>query len=91
MSLGQALELLNGKLLAGMIRDPSNFIHSRREAKTEVAEIVRRLYLRAYCRLPSDAELKVQLDYVQQKGDLSVALEDICWAIVNRNEFLFQH
>jgi hypothetical protein len=91
VSLGQALELLNGKLLAGMIRDPSNFIHSRREAKTEVAEIVRRLYLRAYCRLPSDAELKVQLDYVQQKGDLSVALEDICWAIVNRNEFLFQH
>jgi len=31
------------------------------------------------------------LDHLTSKEDRVEALEDICWAILNTNEFLFQH
>ena len=54
-------------------------------------EIVRELYMVALCRGPNDTELAATLAHINGKPDRGKALEDVCWAIINTNEFLFQH
>jgi hypothetical protein len=54
-------------------------------------EIISELYLSAVCRKPSAKELEASMAHIAAKGDQIVALEDIAWAILNTNEFLFQH
>ena len=54
-------------------------------------EIIGQLYLAAYCRRPSAAEIETAMNHIKAKGDRVQALEDIGWAILNTNEFLFQH
>jgi hypothetical protein len=49
------------------------------------------LYLAALARGPSPDERKAASDHWTKAGDLSAAFEDICWALLNTDEFLFQH
>lgn len=90
-SLGQALELLNGSFLQRMLEHPENRIHAALNAGRTPQEIVVDLYQRALSRRPSERELQTSLSYVESHADKSVALEDVCWAIINKDEFLFQH
>ena len=60
------------------------------ENKTD-EQIVTVLYLAAVCRKPTDKELEARLAHINSKEDRVAALEDVCWAIINTNEFLFQH
>ena len=53
--------------------------------------IIRELYLAGVCRTPSKKELEASLAHIAAKKDDVVALEDVAWAILNTNEFLFQH
>ncbi len=91
VSLGQALELINGKLVADMLSDRSNTFHQQLSAGTDPTTIIESLYKRALCRSASAAEMKIHSDYLAQHQDIHLAMEDICWAILNRTEFLFQH
>ena len=91
VSLGQALELLNGTTVNGMLTAENNLLHQMREGGLETTEMIQRLYLRALSRQATEEELQVHLSYIQTHQDLGQALEDTCWAILNRNEFLFQH
>ena len=35
--------------------------------------------------------MEASLKHIKSKEDRILALEDVCWAILNTNEFLFQH
>ena len=48
-------------------------------------------YLAAVARKPTPKELEASLAHIAAKGDQVVGLEDVCWALLNTNEFLFQH
>ena len=91
VSLGQALELLNGKLVTEMLSDRSNTFHQQLAAGTEPSKIIESLYKRALCRSASETEMKIHQEYLTKHSDIHLAMEDICWAILNRTEFLFQH
>ena len=91
VSLGQALELLNGETVNEMITAKTNLVHQGLEAGVDSLELVKRLYRRALSREATEEELKVHADYIQSHQDKGQALEDTCWALLNRNEFLFQH
>ena len=54
-------------------------------------EIVERLHLSAFSRFPNEEEKAIALTYLEKATDKGKALEDLCWAILNRNEFLFNH
>ena len=90
-SLGQALEMLNGEFVTEMINAPSNHIHMALKDKVDPAQIIRGLYVRGLSREPTESELEIHARYLSKHENVSVALEDICWAILNHNEFLFQH
>ena len=90
-NLGMAIQFFNGPLVYGKLRDENNrFRKLIAENKTD-EQIVTVLYLAAVCRKPTDKELEASLAHIKSKEDRVAALEDVCWAIINTNEFLFQH
>lgn len=90
-SLGQALQLLNGEFLHKRLSSESNrFRRLLKEGKAP-AVIVQDLYIRALGREPVEQELTAAITYLANAIDRGIALEDVCWVIVNDSEFLFQH
>ena len=55
------------------------------------SDIVRELYWSALSREPSEAEFKAANDRLRQATSRRAVLEDLAWALVNSNEFLFRH
>ena len=90
-SLGQALELLNGGFLHRKLENTGNRFHQALQSGTAPEQIMTRLYLQALCRQPDRSELQASLRYFAGHTNKALAMEDICWAIVNKDEFLFQH
>lgn len=94
-NLGMAIQFFNGPLIYDKLRNENNRFRKLIKANKPDQEIIAELYLAAVCRQPTPAELEASLKHIAAKGakpeDRIVALEDICWAILNTNEFLFQH
>lgn len=90
-NLGMAIQFFNGPLIYGKLRDQNNRFRKLIAAGKPNEEIIAELYLAAVCRKPSAKELEASLAHITAKEDQVVALEDIAWAILNTNEFLFQH
>ena len=90
-SLGQALELLNGSFMNNLLTDGNNRLHQYVNSVRPTKEAIIELYRLALSRHPSESELSHSLTYAENHADKARALEDICWAIVNKDEFLFQH
>ena len=61
------------------------------EEKKSVDEIVTELYLAGLCRPPSDAELAVSREYVQESSSPQEGYEDLLWGLMNSKYFLFVH
>lgn len=90
-NLGMAIELFNGPLIHEKLRAENNrFRKSVAEGKS-TEEAIKELYLAAVCRPPSDIELKAALDHCSKAADPVSGIEDVCWALFNTDEFLFQH
>ena len=89
--LGQALELLNGKFLHGRLGSKKSRISHLLNAEKSDNEIVTELYLAALARRPSIDEMKLAKKHITKSKSREIALSDICWSVLNLNEFLFQH
>lgn len=89
--LGQALQLFNGKLFNSMLTAGDSLFRKSLSAKKPLSEIVEDLHLSALSRFPNEKEKAIALAYLEKATDKGKALEDLCWAILNRNEFLFNH
>jgi len=90
-NLSQALQLFNGELIHAKLKNESNRFRKLIAAETSNEDIVKQLYLAALCRTPEDAEMTSAVEYLSKKEDRVAAFEDVCWALMNTNEFLFQH
>ncbi len=90
-NLGMAIELFNGKLIHEKLRDPKNRFRTAISAGQSVEQAVRDMYLAAVCRQPTQPELTAALEHCATRQDTAAGLEDICWALFNTDEFLFQH
>lgn len=90
-NLSQALQLINGPLVHAKLKDENNRFRTLAKAGRSDHDIVTDLYLSAFCRLPTGEELAVADRHLAANTDRMAALEDLCWAIINANEFLFQH
>ncbi len=90
-NLSQALQLINGPLVHAKLKDEHNRFRNLVAAGKSDRAIVTELYLAAFSRPPSEQELAVADRHIAASGDRLAALEDLCWAVINANEFLFQH
>jgi hypothetical protein len=90
-SLSQALHLVNGptvheKVVRGGV------VAALLKGGFGDAEVIDALYARALSRAPAEAERATLVAVVAEAGEArAAALEDVFWALVTSNEFLFQH
>jgi hypothetical protein len=90
-SLPQALAMYNGRLIQNKLTNTKNRFYRAITDKRPLAEIVDELYLAALSRRPTNDESKIAIDYVSKSQNQGKACEDLCWAVMNQTEFLFQH
>lgn len=90
-NLGMAIEFFNGPFIHNKLRNENNRFRKAMAAGRSDAEIISELYMLAVCREPSPVELDASIKQIGLRGDRAAGLEDICWAILNTDEFLFQH
>lgn len=91
INLARALEVKNGDFLLGKVRAPKNRIGQLMERKAPDEEMVTQLFLATLSRRPVADETRTALAHVQQATDKRAAWENIHWALLNTNEFLFRH
>ncbi len=90
-NLGMAIELFNGAEIHNKLRDPGNRFRVSLAAGNSPEQTIRELYIAALCRQPSAAELDAALQHCSSRDDRAAGVEDVCWAILNTDEFVFQH
>ncbi len=90
-NLGMAIQFFNGPLIYEKLKNENNRFRKMIKANKSDQEILNELYMAAGCRAPTQAELDASLKHLAGKPDRVAAFEDICWALLNTNEFLFQH
>ncbi len=90
-NLGMAIELFNGPMIHEKLRDANNRFRKSLASGKSIEDVVREVYLAAICRPPSDIELKAALEHCSKNPDPIMGVEDVCWALFNTDEFLFQH
>ncbi len=88
-NLAQALHTLNGDTLAKKIADKNGFVTQQLATKPDHEDLVRRLYLNALCRLPTEAELDYSRQLLSESATPEEAYEDLLWALINSKQFLF--
>ncbi len=90
-NLGMAIELFNGPLVYEKLRDANNRFRKSHASGGSAREVIQELYMAALCRPPTETELEASLQHCQSRGDLVSGFEDLCWVLLNTDEFLFQH
>ncbi len=90
-NLSQALQMINGPLVHSKVRDEKNRLRTLASVGKTNEDIVGELYLAALCRKPGEPEMAAATKHIANAGDRMRGLEDVCWALLNANEFLFQH
>lgn len=89
-TLSQALHLLNGENTTGKILE-GQFIDKMLSNGQTPESIIQAIYIRCYSREPSPEEKTKLIERVNQAADKQSELVDIFWAVLNSNEFIFNH
>ena len=85
-SLDQALQLMNSSL----VRDQVAAAGRRLETLSN-EDLVTELYLAAFSREPRDDEMTTLERHLGSSTNRRQTIEDVAWALINTNEFMFQH
>jgi hypothetical protein len=90
-NLPQVLHLAMSPEIERKISNPKGRVAQLAARKLPAADAVTELYLAAFARMPTAAERERALQYVQAQPDLRRGLEDLCWALLNSREFMYNH
>jgi hypothetical protein len=91
-NLSQSLHLINSPNLNGKLTSADGHLAHLIKAGESDLDIINDLYLATLSRYPGPTEVHVALRQVREsKEPRAAALEDILWALVNTEEFLYNH
>jgi hypothetical protein len=89
-TLSQALHLINGETTSGKIAE-GKVVPTLLAEKGDPPGVADALYVRCLSRRPTDSESQKIAARLAEAPDKVGALEDLFWALLNSNEFLFNH
>jgi hypothetical protein len=90
VTLPQALQIANGKLVQEKLTSPDSRLHRLLRSTLTRQEMVAELFLAAYARKPTEREIESVESYFTERNNQESALQDLAWALINSNEFLMQ-
>lgn len=91
-SIPQALMMMNGDLVKDAISaQKGSFLNTILAETPKDTDRIRRLYLAALGRAPNPKEAKGAQDLLRVNSDKLAAYQDMFWALLNSNEFIFIH
>jgi hypothetical protein len=90
-TLAQVLHLINGTTIDTAIKAGDSRLQQQLTAGATPEQVIEDLYVAAYSRKPSEAELTKLTEYVAASEDPKPALEDVYWSVLNSKEFVFNH
>ncbi|HYO83550.1 MAG TPA: DUF1549 and DUF1553 domain-containing protein, partial [Bryobacteraceae bacterium] len=90
LSLPQALNLVNGKVISDAVADGTGRVTKAVLSARGDRELVEELYLASLGRTPTAAELANATKYLDTGGRAERA-QDLLWALVNSKAFLYNH
>jgi hypothetical protein len=89
-TLSQALHLLNGENTTGKIQRGSQ-VYELMKRLGDPLVVAQRLYVMCYGREPTDQEEMAIDQRLSTSAQPEADLEDLFWALLNSNEFIFNH
>lgn len=88
----QALHFINGKSIQARVANANGRAAQLARQKLSDKEVVTELYLWSIARTPTEAELKVSLDFLATHAERRAeAVQDLFWALLNSRDFLLVH
>jgi hypothetical protein len=92
-TIPQALMMFNGDLVKQATSpEKGGFLERLAADDSQPQEKIDRLFLAALARKPSTSEMSATSAlYRAHKGDVMAVLQDMWWAVLNSNEFIFNH
>ncbi|NQV26834.1 MAG: DUF1553 domain-containing protein [Rhodopirellula sp.] len=93
LNLSQALQIANGSFVDGKLTNGESRIRRLLREKKSTEDIITECYLAAFCRPPTKSESATAAGFIERPAERSIEsrFEDFNWALLNSNEFLFQH
>lgn len=89
-TLSQALHLLNGEVTSGKI-DEGAVVDALLEKHKDAMAVADNLYERCLTRKPTSKERASLATKLSTSKDVKRTLTDLFWALLNSNEFIFNH
>lgn len=91
-TIPQALMMMNGALVKDAVSTkPGSYLHQLLTGKGTDNYKIQRLYLSALSRMPNKAEIAAAQRFLSSSQDPQVVYQDLFWALLNSNEFIFNH
>jgi hypothetical protein len=92
-SIPQSLMMFNGELIREAISlEPGTWLHQLTTNRSKPEEKVQFLFIAGLGRKPRNEEMTVATQILgARKGEVGGMLQDMWWAILNSNEFIFNH
>jgi hypothetical protein len=84
------LHLLNGESTTGKIAE-GGVIDRLLEQNSDPMTVVAALYERCLSRQPTAEEVTAISERLKSSTDVKASLSDLFWALLNSNEFVFNH
>jgi hypothetical protein len=90
-TLSQVLHLVNGETIAGKLGREGSNLSRLLAAQSDDGRLVEELYVLVLNRLPYERERRVARDYLATATNRAEGAEDLMWALLSSQEFLFNH
>lgn len=91
-TIGQVLMMFNGDLIRSATRaDGGGFLQAVISSNQTPKQKIDRLFQAAFARRPTRKEASTFLQVIQTADNPVEGVEDVWWALLNSNEFLFNH
>ena len=91
-TIPQALMMMNGELVGNAVSaDKGGFLREALAAESKDTARVQKLYLATLSRYPNSREISMARKLMGGSRDPLSAYQDLFWALLNSNEFIFVH
>jgi hypothetical protein len=89
VSLGQALNLINGPTISDAIAAPNGRVAQLVKADPADRKLLEDIFLAAISRMPTQREMINALNHIKQATSRTEGAQDLMWALINSPAFLF--